>query len=444
MDSNVSRQRPDLVLLEYRPKRDYVEFDLRRIEMRDEVANDDRDAAPLAEAPHDVHDTYRCGPICAGVCVRHVAVSSMRTMGGPTDRCLSDLALLKSPDYATFAIHNGGRLPYRIDTLVDSGFRLVFSDASHRRPWSRRWPMSLLGRLGPLGGPFLDTLVQWRAIRRAPLTLAMFESQGHVLAFARSFGPRRRNRRLVIIACWLADIAPRLSARKRAIYRRMYRAVDLVIVFSSNQTAILTRELGIPPERIMVVPFGIDTDEFVDVSIQETGTVVAVGRDAGRDWGTFLKAVDGTGWDVKVACRQRLLGDIPIPPEVEVLGYVDREHYRRLLANATVVVISTEERAYPTGQSVLLEAMAIGKPCVVTHTAAMADYAANGVNCLTVPVADAPALCAAIARLLDDPILRERIGAGGTATVTSTCNARAMWRTIGAAINDLDRGGNVS
>ena len=302
----------------------------------------------------------------------------------------------------------------------------------------------LLARLGPLGGPLVETIAQWRSIRRSPATLAMFESQGHVLALARSVAPRRSKRHLVIIACWLAEIAPQLSPRKRAIYRHMYRAVDLVIVFSSNQPAILTRELGIPPERIMVLPFGIDTDEFADIAVQETGTVVAVGRDAGRDWETFFKAVDGSGWDVKVACRPRLLGDLRVPSEVDLLGYVDREHYRNLLASASVVVISTDVRTYPTGQTVLLEAMAMGKPCVVTDTAAMRDYATDGVNCLTVPVADARALHSAIARLLGDPTLRERLGRGGEDTVTSNGNARAMWRAVGAAIGELDGGGTVS
>ena len=239
------------------------------------------------------------------------------------------------------------------------------------------------------------------------------------------------------MACWLAEVVLRLTAPKRAIYRRMYRAVDLVIVFSANQRSILSKELGIPPHRIAIVPFGIDADEFCGLAVEETGSVVAVGRDAGRDWPTFFKAVAGTGWNVKVACRQHLLVGLQMPTEVDLLGYVDRVRYGNLVAGATVVVIATQDLAYPTGQSVLLEAMASGKACVVTETEAMSDYAFNGVNCLTVPQGDEYALRSAVSRLLGDSDLRRLIGNGAREFVMSTCNVRAMWRSVGRLMVDL-------
>ena len=296
---------------------------------------------------------------------------------------------------------------------------------------------SLLSKIGPFGTPVVETTAQWRAILRSPVTIAMFESQGHFLALLRSFSPLRQKRRLVIIACWLADIAPGLSSQKRRIYRRMYSVVDLVIVFSLNQRDILARELGIPIERMRVVPFGIDTREFEAVPVVESGIVLAVGRDNGRDWKSLLKAVSGTGWTVKVACRPSSLVGLTIPPEVEVLGYVDRSTYRTLLASANVVVIATENRAYPTGQSVMLEAMALGKACVVTWTDAMDDYVVDEVNCLTVAPHDVGGLRSSIERVLQDESLRRRLGSGGSDAVAETFNSVQMWRTIGGFITGL-------
>ena len=104
----------------------------------------------------------------------------------------TELALLKSPDYSAFAQVNGGHLPYRIDELAGAGFRLHYSDARYGRPWTHQRLSRVLSRLGPLGGPLVDTIAQWWWIRRSPVTLAMFECQGHVLAFTRSLFPWRR------------------------------------------------------------------------------------------------------------------------------------------------------------------------------------------------------------------------------------------------------------
>ena len=235
---------------------------------------------------------------------------------------------------------------------------------------------------------------------------------------------------MVVITCWLGDLAPRLSPGRLRLYRRLYRNVDRVVVFSTNQVAVLHQWLDIPEDRIAVVPFGIDTREFDTVESTDGANVVAVGRDAGRDWPTFFRAVTATGWPVAVACRSSSLTGLDLPDEVQVLGYLDRPHYTALIASAGVVVINTHERAYPTGQTVMLEAMHLGKACVVTATPAMADYAFDGLNCLTVPSGDADALRTAIARLRDDACLRTQIGTAAKRMVAERFTADRMWGAI--------------
>ena len=101
-------------------------------------------------------------------------------------------------------------------------------------------------------------------------------------------------------------------------------------------------------------------------SVELPCDVLAVGRDRGRDWRTFFDAVRNTDLRVRVVCRPALLAGLDVPANVEVVGVVDRASYRELLASAAVVAVITETLPYPTGQSVLLEAMAMGRCCVVT------------------------------------------------------------------------------
>jgi len=59
-----------------------------------------------------------------------------------------------------------------------------------------------------------------------------------------------------------------------------------------------------------------------------------------------------------------------------------------------------------------VEAMRLGTPVVSTTVSGIPELVIDGETGLLVPPRDAPALAAALARLLDDAALRERLAAG--------------------------------
>jgi glycosyltransferase involved in cell wall biosynthesis len=322
-------------------------------------------------------------------------------------------------------------LPYRADTITEAGVTLSITDAH----LAGRWNSGLAGWLRRAAeratAPFLQTLLARRAIATSDTTIAMFESQGNAVAFLRSLhvGPFRRPG-FVIVNCWLARDLQRFGPARRTLYRFAYRSVDRIVCFSENQRAVISRDLGFPAERIEDVHFGVDHEFFAPSGRPDGGHVLAVGRDQGRDWRTFLEAVRGIDAMVKVACRDGALDGLDIPPNVEVLGFVDRSTYRTLLQEAAVVVVASEPRDYPTGQSVTLEAMACARCCVVTATPAMSEYVRDGETALLVAPFDAAALRDAISCALDDGLLRGRIGAAARRDVEERFTARVMWARI--------------
>ena len=340
----------------------------------------------------------------------------MSAAAGPASR--TELVVLKHPDFGC----STGALPYRVDHLRALGFEPVWDD---RRNHLRGWPGRIVGRTEALATPWLQTWYLRGRIRRAPATLAFFESEGHALALARVLGVGRR-RTFVIMSCWLADLAPGLGRLRRAMYRRLYRRVDTVTVFSQNQVAILHEELDIPTPRIKVIPFGIDVDEVRALTPSDEGFLVAVGRDAARDWPTLFAGVADCGHRVVVLARpSRLEGSQP-PANVEVLGYVERPRYLELLAACSGVLIITRDAAYPSGQTVLLEALALGKRSIVTDTAAMRSFGAD-LPVTWVPAGDVPALRRAITDLETTPVPvveRDRL------------DAEPMWAAVAAIVRD--------
>jgi glycosyltransferase involved in cell wall biosynthesis len=334
-------------------------------------------------------------------------------------------------EYLAAARAGAPTLPYCAETICEAGVALSLTD-DHLAPC---WSTGVRGRLRRVAErtttPFVQTLGARRAIALSDTTLAMFESQGNALAMLRSLRvPSFRRPGYVIISCWLVRDLQRFGRLRKLAYRFAYRSVDRVVYFSANQTDVIARELRVPCNRLRNVHFGVDDEFFHEPNQPDEGFVLAVGRDAGRDWRTFLDAVRGLNARVKLACREGALDGLAVPSNVEVLGYVDRATYRDLLQCARVVVVASEPRDYPTGQSVTLEAMACGRCCVVTETVAMSEYVLDGETALLVPPRDAAALRATIERALDDEALRSGIGARARQDVEERFTARAMWARI--------------
>ena len=94
---------------------------------------------------------------------------------------------------------------------------------------------------------------------------------------------------------------------------------------------------------------------------------------------------------------------------IAFLGF--REDVPALLAQATIVVHAST-LGEPFGQ-VVIEGMAAGKPVVATDGGALPEIVLPGETGLLVPMGNAPAMAAAIARLLEDPTRAAQMGAAG-------------------------------
>jgi len=368
-----------------------------------------------------------------------MAPGRLRTSAEPLD-----VVVLKSPEFHSRKRTNGGpsgsQLPYRMDLLASHGIRLHWSDAPYRKPWTTSVLSNAVRALERAGAPFLQTLALTRSVAKSPVVLAMFESEGHFLAALRWIRlPPFTRARLVVMSCWLAELLPTLSSRRLAWYRRAYRTVDRVICLSSGEVAVVEEWLDLPSGRVCYVSFGVDDEFFAPSDVPEEGYVIAVGRDRGRDWRTLLAAARHSELPFKVLCRPRDIAGLALPSNVEVMGYVDRETYRDLTARARLAVVATRPVAYASGQSVLLESMALGKACVATATNALADAISGSHAVLTVPPGDPEALARAIGRAAADGELRQELGRAARAMVEHRFRAEAMWENIAALLRDVAR-----
>jgi glycosyltransferase involved in cell wall biosynthesis len=358
-------------------------------------------------------------------------------MSGHRDAVARRVFLLKYFDAAHERANRTGRwrLPLAIDALTEAGVDLDWSDAVERRPWTYRPVHAVYRALERLTAPWLQTVLATRRIARSDAVIAVFESQGTFLALLRSLRVWPFTRpRYAVVATWLAMDAQRFGRRRLGFYRWAYRGVDRLVFFSPNQVEVYRDVLGIPEERLAPVPFGIDHEYFAPQDVDEQDYVLAVGRDKGRDWATLFAAVADTDMKLKVAARPEDLEGLELPPNVEYMGFLPLDEYRDLSAAAKVVVVPTKVRAYPTGQTVLLEAMGLARCCVVTDSPAIRDYVDDEVTALVVPPGDPDALRDALERAATDEELRRRIGGAARRSVEERYNSVAMWKRIAEAV----------
>lgn len=177
-------------------------------------------------------------------------------------------------------------------------------------------------------------------------------------------------------------------------------------------------------ERVHVDRFGVDVGFWrPDGDVPGAGEdVLAIGNDGSRDWPTLVTA--GASLEAHVRILTSHLRPDGLPPNV---SWEPADWHRRLLSDAevrdafrtaAVVVVPVRDVPQPSGQSVTLQAMACGRPVVLTRTRGLWDEELEvGDVVRLVPPGDPDALAGAVHGLLVDPAARTALGARARAWV---------------------------
>lgn len=126
---------------------------------------------------------------------------------------------------------------------------------------------------------------------------------------------------------------------------------------------------------------------------------------------------------IRLLCQEANIRDL------EVKGVVPYDEYRNLIRRACVVAVPTKELAYPTGQSVALDAGAAGAALIVTGTTAMREYFSEEPATL-VDVADSAGRRAAASGLVSHEERRQRQARTTHEHVLGSFINHHMWRSF--------------
>lgn len=235
----------------------------------------------------------------------------------------------------------------------------------------------------------------------------------------------------------LVDGVPRLfRSRVRRSIEIGTSGLDHLFFMGEADRQEAVRRYAIPPDKTSLFHFGVDTNFWspADPDRLEEG-VLSVGSDPKRDYETLLAAPISAQTHILTSLAVRVPSNRPNVHLVSgnfygspITDSVLRELYRR----AAVVVVPIRDVFQPSGQSVTLQAMACGKPVVLSRTKGLWDPETliSGENCVLVAPHDPATLGEAVNRLLKDGPLRQRIGAAARQTVVEKFGLDRMNRCL--------------
>ncbi len=219
--------------------------------------------------------------------------------------------------------------------------------------------------------------------------------------------------------------------------RRVARKVPRIVTVSHSSKRDIAAQMGVDPNRIDVVPVGVDHTVFRPLpSIRRIPGRLMTTASADvplKGLVPLLEAVAKvkTFNDVELVVIGRLREKSPVGQTIRRLGLngnvrfvtgVSDEEIVKLYAEAELAVVPS---LYEGFSLPAVEAMACGVPLVATTGGALPEVVGdNGVTGLLVPPGDSSALAGAILGALGDPVLRQRLGEAGRRRVLT----RFTWR----------------
>ena len=306
---------------------------------------------------------------------------------------------------------------YGFDQLIARGLDVEPNLGRPIRGWARavdKVANRVLHLIGGYGGDFAGVTPSLRRMNAADVVYSTVDTVGLPLVLLGKASLVRRP--VVYTAIGLPERLDRLRGeRARKLYAAALNRARTVITFSDFEAETLRSWLGPSSPPVTFLPFAVDPAYFKPLPERPVDVdVVSIGADPRRDFALLVAfAGRNPGRRVRIvttADQASALGRVP--PNVELERDVPFGEVRDRLASGRVVALPVKDNSYSGATTVLLQAMAMGKPVVVSRTRAIeTGYdLVDGENCRLVPPGDAAAFEQALTALLSDDATAAAIG----------------------------------
>ncbi len=261
--------------------------------------------------------------------------------------------------------------PYGYHHAEAFGARIVYSKDHAENALQKYWRYALRVLTG------FDLVHAWRNRREifsADIVWTHTESQSLAVLSVMSLFKAARRPKIIAQSVWLYDEWPRFSGLKKAIYRKLLRAADILSVHSP-----LNRDVAaelFPAQRVELVKFGIKADYDPMTKSSPAGRpvrVLSLGNDRHRDWDTLIRATKNVpGIEIKLATFS--IKPVSDARNIEVIRPQNNHELFALFDWADLVVIALKPNLHASGITVIEEATIFGLPVICSRVGGLDDY----------------------------------------------------------------------
>jgi glycosyltransferase involved in cell wall biosynthesis len=233
------------------------------------------------------------------------------------------------------------------------------------------------------------------------------------------------------------------ASLKYLFIKKALGSIDKVIVYSDSLSAIYSSLFGINAEKflslplpVVLLPHGYENPCPMRVA---SGRYIFSGGRSDRDFRTLCEAMKNINYPLKIACGSedyKNLRSLFDSLDVEFHVNVPFLEFVNLIAMSDIVVIPLNSPQSMNGQLVMIQAMALAKPVIITQSVGISGYVEHGVNALTVPGRDAFTLGEAIKGALKDRKAAKAIGFNAYITVKKRCSPKKFMESVGAILSE--------
>lgn len=238
--------------------------------------------------------------------------------------------------------------------------------------------------------------------------------------------------------------------------RTTSRVVDYYLPNSDDVARYMQEIEGVPPEKIVTIPNGVDTDLFTAAPDLRAAGRAMLGVPEGVPLIAYVAAIKTQKQQhLLIDAVLGLLGDFPdlhlalvgkawsadderyrdgLDATLAKAGRADRVHFTGELHDVRPILAAADVYAHPSAyegsSNALLEAMAMGRPSVVSDITGSPELVGEGQCGTVVPRADGVALREALRQMLSDSGGRQRMALAARERAVTGYSARTMCQRI--------------
>ena len=226
---------------------------------------------------------------------------------------------------------------------------------------------------------------------------------------------------------------------RRSLLSFGIKGLDRIFCYSRGEVDRYSADFGVPSENIRFLPVGLDTTWLgwrgsrSKIEGVPRPYVFSGGR-SNRDYGLLVRAMSGLEANCVIVASASNNIPAPLPRNVRLFREQYDATFFHLMQDSELVVLPLADPQVSSGQLVLLQAMALRKPIIVTGGAGVIDYVVPGKTAVVVRPGDVEALRAAIRTVREDRTLAESLASSAEAEFWRHYTLERMSKSVASAL----------